>query len=175
MERPRVIIPDYINHELQKAGLTEAYLIRPAYQRNDYIRWIESAVRIPTRQKRLEQMFSELRSQDAFMGAPFSVSSSPQKPNSKLVTNNQSYQFSAVIQAVKGLDGAYVCFPYDVKKEFGKSRVLVDVTFDGIPYQGSLVRMGTPGHIIGVRKDIRAKLGKQAGDTVEVVVWERSM
>ena len=58
--------------------------------------------------------------------------------------------------------------PYDVRAEFGKGRVKVRATFDGQPYDGSLVRMGTPGHILGVRRDIRAKIGKQPGDVVSV-------
>ena len=64
-------------------------------------------------------------------------------------------------------------FPYDVRAEFGKGRVKVRATFDGQPYDGSLVRMGTPGHILGVRRDIRAKIGKQSGDVVSVTVQER--
>ena len=71
------------------------------------------------------------------------------------------YAFDAVIQKVPDLDGAYVEFPYDVRQEFGRGRVKVRATFDGIPYDGSLVRMGTPGHIIGVLKEIRRQLGKQ--------------
>ena len=63
---------------------------------------------------------------------------------------------------------------FDVRKEFGKGRVKVHALFDGVPYEGSLVRMKTPCHIIGVRKDIRAKIGKQPGDTVHVVIWERA-
>ena len=51
--------------------------------------------------------------------------------------------------------------------------VKVRATFDGQPYDGSLVRMGTPGHILGVRRDIRAKIGKQPGDVVSVTVQER--
>lgn len=47
--------------------------------------------------------------------------------------------------------------------------------FDGVLYQGSLVRMGTPGHILGVRKDIRAQIGKQPGDQVHVRLWERAI
>ena len=65
-------------------------------------------------------------------------------------------------------------FDFDVRKEFGKGRVKVHALFDGVPYEGSLVRMKTPCHIIGVRKDIRAKIGKQPGDTVHVVIWERA-
>ena len=87
--------------------------------------------------------------------------------------NPKTYKFEAVIIKVDGIDGAYVEFPYDVKTEFGKGRVFVDATFDGELYQGLLVRMGTPGHIIGVRKDIRAKISKQAGDKIFVTVKER--
>ena len=87
--------------------------------------------------------------------------------------NDKTYDFSAVIQKVADMDGAYIEIPFDVKAEFGKGRVPVHVTFDGEPYDGSMVRMGTPGHIVGVRKDIRAKIGKQPGDTVQVTLRER--
>ena len=83
------------------------------------------------------------------------------------------FVFDAVLQKVPDIDGAYVEIPFDVQAAFGKGRVKVLATFDGVPYNGSLVRMGTLGHIIGVRKDIRAKLGKQPGDTVHVTVKER--
>lgn len=83
------------------------------------------------------------------------------------------YRFAAVIRKVDGIDGAYVEIPFDVKKEFGKGRVPVTATFDGMCYDGSLVRMKTPCHIIGLRKDIRARIGKQPGDTVDVTLTER--
>ena len=83
------------------------------------------------------------------------------------------YEFDAVLQKVPDIDGAYVEIPFDVKKEFGKGRVPVHATFDSEPYDGSIVRMGTPNHIIGVRRDIRAKIGKQPGDTVHVTIRER--
>lgn len=89
------------------------------------------------------------------------------------VMNEKCYQFEAVIQKVPDIDGAYIDFPFDVKKEFGKGRVPVHATFDGEPYDGSLVRMGTPGHIIGIRKDIRAKIAKQPGDRIFVTIQER--
>lgn len=87
--------------------------------------------------------------------------------------NTKKYEFEAVIKKVPDMDGAYVEFPFDVRKEFGKGRVKVCATFDGEPYEGSLVRMQTPCHIIGLRKDIRAKIGKQPGDTVAVTIIER--
>ena len=83
------------------------------------------------------------------------------------------YACDAVIQKVPDIDGAYVEFPYDVRAEFGKGRVKVHATFDGAAYDGSLVRMGTPGHIIGLRRDIRALIGKGPGDTVHVTIRER--
>jgi len=83
------------------------------------------------------------------------------------------YEFEAEIKKVPDIDGAYIEIPFDVKAEFGKGRVSVTATFDGVPYDGILVKMGTPCHIIGIRKDIRAKIGKQAGDKIKVTLKER--
>lgn len=88
--------------------------------------------------------------------------------------NDKTYSFEAILKKVPDIDGAYVEFPYDVREEFGKGRVKVHATFDGVPYNGSLVRMKTPGHIIGVLKEIRKQIGKQAGDTVLVTIQERA-
>ena len=88
--------------------------------------------------------------------------------------NPERYEFDAVIQKVPDIDGAYVEIPLDVRAVFGKGRVKVSASFDGVPYDGNLVRMGTPGHILGLRKDIRAKLGKHPGDTVHVTIQERT-
>lgn len=87
--------------------------------------------------------------------------------------NTKTYEFDAVILKVPDIDGAYIEFPYDVRKEFGKGRVKVTAEFDGIKYNGSLVRMKTVKHIIGLRKDIRAAISKQAGDFVHVKIKER--
>lgn len=81
--------------------------------------------------------------------------------------------FDAALVKHPDMDAAYVEIPFDIKEIFGKSRVLVHATFDGEPYDGQVVRMGTPCHIIGVRKDIRFKIGKQPGDTVHVTLEER--
>ncbi|MFV0343486.1 MAG: DUF1905 domain-containing protein [Anaerocolumna sp.] len=86
---------------------------------------------------------------------------------------NKVYEFEAEIKKVPDIDGAYVEIPFDVKAEFGKGRVPVTATFDGIVYEGSLVRMKTPCHIIGIRKDIRAQINKQPGDIIKVTLVER--
>ena len=86
---------------------------------------------------------------------------------------SKKLEFDAEIKKVPDIDGAYEEIPFDVKTVFGKGRVPVNATFDGVPYQGSLVRMGTPCHIIGIRKDIRLQIGKQVGDIVHISIEER--
>ncbi len=89
------------------------------------------------------------------------------------------YKFEEVIHPVPDKGGAYVIFPYDIRQEFGKGRVKVEATFDGLVYHGSIVNMGIKDelgnvcYIIGVQKAIRAAIGKQAGDRVQVTVQER--
>jgi hypothetical protein len=85
----------------------------------------------------------------------------------------KEFAFDAILQKVPDIDGAYIEIPFDVKEVFGKGRVPVHATFDGEPYDGSLVRMGTPCHILGVHKEIWQKIGKQPGDTVHVTIQER--
>ena len=80
------------------------------------------------------------------------------------------YEFDAVIHKHPDMDAAYIEIPFDVKAAFGKGRVLVHATFDGERYDGQLVRMQTTCHIIGIRKDIRAKISKGPGDTVHVTL-----
>lgn len=88
--------------------------------------------------------------------------------------NDKVYEFEAEIKKVPGIDGAYIEIPFDVKAEFGRGRVPVTATFDGEPYEGGLVKMKTPYHIIGIRKEIRGKIGKQPGDRIKVTIQERS-
>ena len=93
--------------------------------------------------------------------------------------NPKTYEFTATIQASPDQDAAYVAFPHDLRTEFGKGRVKVRAAFDGVSYDGSIVNMGVKNvdgsvcYVIGIRKDIRAKIGKQPGDRVQVVVKER--
>ena len=63
---------------------------------------------------------------------------------------------------------------------FWKGRVKVHATFDGIPYDGSIVNMGVKNedgsvcYILGMLKSIRTQLGKGDGDTVHIVILERT-
>jgi Domain of unknown function (DUF1905)/Bacteriocin-protection, YdeI or OmpD-Associated len=83
----------------------------------------------------------------------------------------KKYKFKARLEAGDG-GGAYVLFPYDTEKEFAtKGKVPVRATFNGVPYNGSLIKYGNPLHMLGVLKAIREQIGKSPGDTIEVVVW----
>ena len=86
------------------------------------------------------------------------------------------YEYDTVLHELQDNGGAYVAFPWDLRKEFGKGRVKVHALFDGIPYDGSIVNMGVKNadgsvcYIIGVLKGIRLQLDKKDGDMVHVVI-----
>ncbi len=85
-------------------------------------------------------------------------------------------RYEAMIEPVKDHGGAYVGFPYDLKKEFGRGRLKVHAWFDGVPYDGSVVNMGIRNedgsicYLIGIRKEIRKQIGKEPGDMVSVKI-----
>ena len=89
---------------------------------------------------------------------------------------NQVYCFDALLHENSDNGGAYIVFPWDLRKEFGKGRVKVRASFDGIPYEGSIVNMGLKSetgeicYVLGVLKSIRKQLGKGDGDTLRVTV-----
>lgn len=88
----------------------------------------------------------------------------------------QTFSYDAKIQAVPEKGGTYVAFPYDIRALFGKGRLKVHATFDGVPYDGSVVNMGVKNddgticYIISIRKGIRKAIGKEPGDTVHVEI-----
>nr|WP_302305461.1 DUF1905 domain-containing protein [Ruthenibacterium lactatiformans] len=92
---------------------------------------------------------------------------------------SKTYEYDAVVRELPEKGGAYVVFPWNIREEFGKGRVKVHATFDGIPYDGSIVNMGVKNedgsvcYILGMLKAIRAQLGKGDGDTVHMVIVER--
>ena len=88
----------------------------------------------------------------------------------------KKYEYDAVICSAGKGGGAYVIFPWDILKEFGKKRVRVRALFDGEAYSGSVVNMGVKNpdgsvcYIIGILKEIRERLNKQIGDSVHIVI-----
>jgi len=83
----------------------------------------------------------------------------------------QQLAFSAPIET-SGPGGAFVTVPFDAEEAFGKKRIPVKATIDGVLYRGSLVRMGGGRHVLGVLKEIRETIGKQRGDVVAITLEE---
>ena len=87
-----------------------------------------------------------------------------------------THRFTATIERSGDMDAAFVRVPIDIKKDYGKGRLKVQVTFDGEPYSGSVVNIGVKNadgsvcYIIGIPQAIRKKIGKTFGDKVEVVI-----
>ncbi len=60
-------MPLFVKKALNENNLMEKYKARPAYQQNDYIGWINRAVREETKMKRLNQMLTELKKGGLYM------------------------------------------------------------------------------------------------------------
>jgi uncharacterized protein YdeI (YjbR/CyaY-like superfamily) len=67
LKRARNPVPDFVKRALDELGLMAAYKERPAYQQNDYVGWISRAKRQDTKEKRLNQMLSELETGGVYM------------------------------------------------------------------------------------------------------------
>jgi uncharacterized protein YdeI (YjbR/CyaY-like superfamily) len=67
LARPLQAMPDFVRDAIRKRGLSGRYAARPAYQRNDYLMWINKAKLEETRQKRLLQMLDELERGGVYM------------------------------------------------------------------------------------------------------------
>lgn len=77
--------------------------------------------------------------------------------------------FKAVILNPGG-GGAFVEVPFDVEKEFGSKRPKVKAMIEGVPYRGTLTRMGTECHVLIILKDIREQIGRTFGDEINITV-----
>lgn len=76
---------------------------------------------------------------------------------------------ATILEAGRG--GMYVRVPDEVVAALGgKARIPVLATFDGVPYRGSVMTMGTERRAIGILKDIRAKIAKGPGESVLVTL-----
>ncbi|EJL70816.1 YdeI/OmpD-associated family protein [Chryseobacterium populi] len=88
--------------------------------------------------------------------------------------DSKPIQFSAPIQQNGEMDAAFVDFPFSTEELFGKKgQVKIKALFDGkTEYRGSLVKMKSDCHILGLTKEIRKELGKTFGDEISVSLFE---
>lgn len=81
----------------------------------------------------------------------------------------KKHTFTAPILDAGG-GGAFVEVPFDVEKAFGSKKPRVKAMIEGIPYRGTLTRMGGERHILIILKTIRERIGKSFGDKVKITV-----
>ncbi len=79
--------------------------------------------------------------------------------------------FTAIIQKDDKMDVTYIDINFDVEKTFGKKRLKVKVWYDNVLYRGLLTKYKGV-YFLLINKEIRAQLGKNAGDTIQVKIEE---
>lgn len=85
-----------------------------------------------------------------------------------------SVQFKAVIKQNGEMNAAFVEFPFSTEEIFDKKgQVKIKAVFDDkVEYRGSLAKMKSECHILGLTQEIRKQLGKTFGDEVSVSLTE---
>lgn len=88
--------------------------------------------------------------------------------------NPQMIKFSAVIQQNGEMNAAFVEFPFSTEELFNKKgQVKIKAVFDDkVEYRGSLAKMKSDCHILGLTQEVRKQLGKTFGDEVSVSLTE---
>ncbi|KPE51743.1 YdeI/OmpD-associated family protein [Chryseobacterium indologenes] len=86
----------------------------------------------------------------------------------------KAIEFSAVIQKNGELNAAFIEFPFSAEELFGKKgQIKIRAVLDtAVEYRGSLVKMRSDCHILGLPQEIRKQLGKTFGDEVIVSLIE---
>lgn len=83
-------------------------------------------------------------------------------------------EFTAIIQQNGEMNAAFVEFPFSTKELFHKKgQIKIKALFDNkIEYRGSLAKMKSDCHILGLTQEVRKQLGKNFGDEVSVFLTE---
>lgn len=93
--------------------------------------------------------------------------------------NQHIYKFDAKLWRTPYSTAAYIIFPGDIKRMFGKGRVYIHAKVDDLRFDCCIVNAGhkhykkRPTYTISINREKLLKLGKVWGDTVTVLLRER--
>lgn len=86
----------------------------------------------------------------------------------------QGIEFTGIIKQNGNINAAFIEFPFSTEELFNKKgQVKIKATFDQkVEYRGSLAKMKSNCHILGLTQEVRKQLGKNFGDEVFVSLIE---
>lgn len=87
---------------------------------------------------------------------------------------NKEITFKAIIKQNGSMNAAFLEFSFSTEELFHKKgQIKIKAIFDDkVEYRGSLAKMKSDCHILGLTQEIRKKLGKTFGDNVSVSLIE---